>query len=247
MSLFINGDDFGMTESCSRAIAEALCGGMIDGATMAANGGYFEEAAALAKSLGFTDKIGVHLNLTEGRPLTDGMRSVTAFVCDGRFHKGYLSDPRRLDEREQAAVRAELSAQIDRVRSAGISALRADSHHYIHTFEYIAPLVAEVCREKGIVRLRINRTFDTPERPRITKGRIGNDFWRLMGFETTERFGRMSDIGSVPAEGDTEIMVHPDYDKDGALIDRTGVSDGAPRSGRVLRPKIKTVAMISDL
>ena len=237
MSLFINGDDFGMSKSCTLAIAEAIEKELIDGTTMMANGEDFEEAAALAASLGFAGKIGVHLNLTEGAPLTEEIKTVSAFVAGGRFHKEYLKNPCPLTEREQAAVFIELAAQIKRIRQAGINVVRADSHHYIHTFIHIAPLVAEVCRKNGIKRIRINRTFDTPDRPMITDGRIENSFWRAQGFETTARFGRMSDItpGNIPA--DTEIMVHPDHDKNGVLIDRTGTAHGCPAGAQLIRIK----------
>ena len=237
MSIFINGDDFGMSKSCSLAIAEAIEKGLIDGTTMMANGEYFIEAATISASRGFDRKIGVHLNLTEGVPLTEEIESVKAFVADGRFNKEYLKNPRPLTEREQAAVCAELTAQINRIRQAGINAVRADSHHYIHTFVHIAPLVAKVCKESGIKRIRINRTFDTPDRPMITEGRIENSFWRAQGFETTAHFGRLSDItpGNIPA--DTEIMVHPDYDKNGVLIDRTGTAHGCPAGARIIRIK----------
>ena len=237
MSLFINGDDFGMSKSCSLAIAEAIEKGLIDGTTMMANGEYFIEAATISASRGFDRKIGVHLNLTEGVPLTEEIKSVKAFVADGRFHKDYLKNPRPLTEREQAAVCAELTAQINRIRQAGINAVRADSHHYIHTFVHIAPLVAKVCKENGIKRIRINRTFDTHDRPVITYGRIENSYWRAQGFETTAYFGRLSDItpGNIPA--DTEIMIHPDYDKNGVLIDRTGTADGCPTGAQLIRIK----------
>lgn len=237
MSLFINGDDFGMSKSCTLAIAEAIEKELIDGTTMMANGEYFDEAAALAASLGFAGKIGVHLNLTEGAPLTEEIKTVSAFVAGGRFHKEYLKKPCPLTEREQAAVFIELAAQIKRIRQAGINVIRADSHHYIHTFVHIAPLVAEVCRKNGIKRIRINRTFDTPERPIMTDGRIDNSFWCARGFETTAHFGRMSDVelGKIP--DDTEIMVHPDYDKNGVLIDRTGTADGYPTGVQIKRIK----------
>ncbi len=237
MSLFINGDDFGMSKSCSLAIAEAIEKGLIDGTTMMANGEYFIEAATISASRGFDRKIGVHLNLTEGVPLTEEIKSVKAFVADGRFHKEYLKNPCPLTEPEQAAVCVELTAQINRIRQAEINAVRADSHHYIHTFAHIAPLVAKVCKENGIKRIRINRTFDTPDRPVITCGRIENSYWRAQGFETTAYFGRLSDItpGNIPA--DTEIMIHPDYDKNGVLIDRTGTADGCPTGAQLIRIK----------
>lgn len=228
MRLFINGDDYGMNRSCSCAIGEALGRGLIDGTTMMANGEYFDEAVKLSFECGFQGKIGVHFNLTEGRPLTKEITKITAFVRDGFFHKEYLRSPRPLTNAEQAAVYSELSAQVTKIKQAGINVTRADSHHYIHTIEHLAPIIARVCREQGIRQIRLNRTFDTSERPAVTVGRISNDFWRKNGFDTTDNFGRPADLQSGIVRGYTEIMVHPDYDKNRILIDRTGLSDGYP-------------------
>lgn len=228
MKLIINGDDFGLNESCSLAIAEAMQRGLIDRTTMTANGEYFEKAAIIANFLCFTDRVGVHFNLTEGRPLTEEIAEIPDFVTEGRFNKKYLRDPRPLSEKEQAAVFGELSAQAERIKSMDIPLTHADSHHYIHTFVHIAPIVARVCAEQEITSIRINRTFDSPKRPRITEGRASNSLWRERGFETTAHFGRLSDIRGIEPPDDLEIMVHPDYNKRRELIDRTGVEDGFP-------------------
>ena len=235
MRVFLNGDDFGLTESCSRAIAEALQRGIIHGTTMMATGEYFEQAASLARDRGFARQVGVHFNLTEGAPLTEDIRSVAAFVRDGRFHKDYLRDPQPLSQAAQAAVIAELTVQVERIRAAGFPVTRADSHHYVHNLAALAPLVAQVCRANGIVRIRLNRTFSTPARPQVTAGRIDNAWWRAQGFVTTAHFGRLSDLANADVDGDVEIMVHPDYDRNGVLIDRTGMSEGFP-TGTPLTP-----------
>lgn len=220
----INGDDFGMNERCSRAIAQAFLEERITDTTMMANGVYFDEAVILAREQGFADKIGIHFNLTEGEPLTEAIKAFSDFVSDGRFHKQYWQNPRPLTDEQQEAVYLELSAQAKKLRQTGIKITHCDSHHYVHNYACIAPIVARVCKEYGIYKVRLNRTFDTPERPKITEHRIDNGWWREQGFITAEHFGRLSDIGSdIP--DNTEIMVHPDFDKDGNLVDRAGVAD----------------------
>lgn len=224
--LTVNGDDFGMNERCSRAIARAFDEGMITDTTMMANGAYFDEAVALAGERGFSDKIGIHFNITEGEPLTEAIKDLPAFVSDGRFHKQYLKRPYPLSGDESDAVYRELCAQIERIRSAGISVTHADSHHYIHNDSYLAPIVARVCREYGINKIRLNRTFDTAQRPRVTENRIENSWWREQGFMTTAHFGRLADVKEIAVPDSTEIMVHPDLDREGCLIDRTGMTGG---------------------
>ena len=226
MSIIINGDDYGMNRRCSEAIARAFGEGLITDTTMMANGGYFEEAVALAAAEGFSDKIGIHFNLTEGEPLSGDIRGLSAFVSVGGFHKGFLKIPRPLSEDERAAVYAELSAQAARISGAGIGITHADSHHYIHNNIYLAPIVSRVCKEYGICKIRLSRTFDTPDRPRVTQNVIDNSFWRQAGFKTAAHFGRLSDVMGGDIPDGAEIMVHPDFDRNGGLIDRTGVEDG---------------------
>ena len=226
--IIINGDDFGMTGSASRAIARAFCENLITDSTMMANGAFFEEAVILAKENGFSDRIGVHFDLTEGAPLTAAIRTLPQFVSDGRFHKDYLRDPKPLTPGEQEIVYAELFAQIERIKRAGLIPTHADSHHYIHTLSSIAPIVAAVCRDHGIVRIRLNRTLDTPAHPRITENRMDNAFWTEQGFRTTRDFGRLTDIGETEIPDLCELMAHPDLDRDGSLIDRVSVRSGVP-------------------
>lgn len=226
--IIINGDDFGMNAGCSLAIAAAFDRGLITDTTMMANGLYFDEAASLAKRKGFRDRIGIHFNLTEGVPLTREILSAADFVRDGRFHKSYTKAPGPLNEEVRAAVFIELCAQLQRLTDAGLRITHADSHHYIHTFSQLAPIAAAACRRFGIGKIRLNRTFDTPEHPRPAADRADNAFWRENGFITTVHFGRRADFVNAPIPDGTEVIVHPDFDRDGRLIDRLGMRDGHP-------------------
>lgn len=226
--IIINGDDLGMTAGASLAIARAFSENLITDTTMMANGAYFEEAVILAKENGFSDRVGVHLNLTEGKPLTTAIRALPLFVLDGCFRKSYLRDPRPLTPLEQELIYAELSAQIGRLISAGLTPTHADSHHYVHTLSYIAPIVAAVCRDHGIDRVRLNRTLETPSHPRTAGNRVDNAFWTEQGFRTTRDFGRLTDIGETEIPDLCELMAHPDLDRDGRLIDRVSVRGADP-------------------
>lgn len=227
--LIINGDDFGMNAHCTKAIAQAFCEGLITDTTMMANGDCFDEAVALARQQGFIHNIGIHFNLTEGEPLTEDIRKLTDFVIDGAFHKQFLQNPHALSERETEAVDRELCAQVERIKNAEISITHADSHHYIHNDPYLAPIVARVCRRYGIEKIRLQRNLFHE------KEQENNLFWRKNGFITTAFFGRMSDIEQAEIPDSTEIMVHPDFDKNGVLIDRAGVEDSAPVGKKLVK------------
>lgn len=227
--IYITADDFGMNESCSLAIAAAFREGIVNFTSMAANGEYFDEALDIALREGFSDKIGIHLNLTEGAPLSVGSEALTDFVTGGRFNKSYSWDT-ALTEEEQELVYSELEAQLKRLTSSGIKPTHADSHHYIHNAPFIAPVAERLCREYGIRRLRLMPDRGTPN----SEAPAYKDRLRAEGFVTAERFLRLRDVRGRDIPDGTELLVHPDLDRDGRLIDRLGMMDGYPFGERLL-------------
>ena len=69
--MIVIADDFGLSEEVNAAIVEAFDRGLLTGASIIANMPAFEEACELAAEHGFQDRVGTHLNLTEGTPLTE--------------------------------------------------------------------------------------------------------------------------------------------------------------------------------
>lgn len=223
--VIINADDFGMNESCTRAIAEAFERGLVNYTSIMANGGYFYEAVALAKERGFLDKTGIHFNITEGTPLTEGIKKLPDFVTDGKFNKRY-DKTKPLSPDEENAIYAELTAQVEKVKKVGVTITHADSHHYVHCFPHIAPIAERVCTEHGIARLRIMRNWGSVSADERLNADSYRDSLRAKGFNTTDYFGRLREAEGKALPDSIELLVHPDYDKDGRLIDRRGVEDG---------------------
>ncbi|MBQ1453117.1 MAG: ChbG/HpnK family deacetylase [Ruminococcus sp.] len=122
----------------------------------------------------------------------------------------------------------ELDAQISKLEAAGVKLTHADSHHHIHTGVFIAPIAARVCKAHGINKMRLHRNLGSINAvKRIVKKRY-NRWLRRQGFVTTEYFAYVMDIRDAVIPANTEIMVHPDFDKDGVLIDRRGMEGGFP-------------------
>ena len=225
--IIINADDFGLNEHCSRAIAQAFREGKITDTTMMSTGEYFDEAVELAKEQGFIDKIGIHLNLTEGEPLTEDIKCCSRFVTDGRFNKQY-DRKKKLTKEEKSAIYKELTAQVEKIQNAGITITHADSHHHIHTGIFVAPIAVKVCKEHWINKMRLHRNLGQINAiKRFVKKRY-NHWLCKQGMITTDYFAYIVDIENVDIPDNTEIMVHPDFDKNGVLIDRHGVENGFP-------------------
>ena len=166
--LVVNADDFGMADSINEGILEAHRRGIVTSTTLLANGSAFDAAVAMARSapkLG----VGVHLNLTQGAPVADAAQ-VPSLVAGGEFARppavllrGVLSGRVRLDDLER-----ELSAQIEKVRAAGIAITHLDGHKHVHMLPRVFPVV-----------LRLAKRFGVPAVRRATEGSGG--MWRLLG------------------------------------------------------------------
>ena len=227
MKLIINADDFGITKSCTKAIFDAFNGGLITDTTVVANGEAFDFANDLSVGQNIRENIGIHFNLTQGVPLTEDIKRYEKFVSDGKFH-GKVNRLKPLSAEEKRAVYKELTAQIEKIEKAGITVTHADSHHHIHTAVFIAPIVLKVCKEHGIEKIRLHRNIGSISAGKKFVKKLYNCYLKSKGFKTTEYFGSLEDIAAGLPNGITEIMVHPDYDEKGILIDRIDMVDEKP-------------------
>ncbi len=81
--LIINADDFGLNSSVNRAIVDLFTNGLINSATLMANMPAFDEAISLVHKYNLAPKIGLHLVLTEGTPLTEEIKKIP-FLFNGK-------------------------------------------------------------------------------------------------------------------------------------------------------------------
>lgn len=224
----INADDYGLTESCSKAIAEAFEKGLITDTTACANGEYIEEAFHLAKQKGFLKNVGIHINLTEGKPLTEGIANDPFFCENGLFH-GHIDRLKKPTKEQLAKLEAEVTAQVERLLALGYELSHADSHHHIHTCVYFEETIKDVLFRFGVKKLRLHRNIGRiPFYKRIVKNWY-NKKLRKQGFTTCQYFGSAEDLIlwiKKPKKGICEIMVHPDYNEEGVLIDRVWEENG---------------------
>lgn len=153
--LIVNADDFGLTEGVNRAILGGHHNGIITSATLMANGPAFDSAVVAclaAAALG----VGVHLNLTHGRPVSR-LTDVPSLVApDGCFYPSPAGLVQQILTRRVrlAEVERELRSQIDKVASAGVRITHLDSHKHIHVVPQLFNVVVKLAREYGIRCIR---------------------------------------------------------------------------------------------
>jgi predicted glycoside hydrolase/deacetylase ChbG (UPF0249 family) len=141
--LIVNADDFGLTPGVSAGILCARRHGIVTSTTVLVNA-YIDRrqlAAALDTGMG----LGLHVNLTLGRPLSGGRSLVGA---DGYF---------RHDARRAAAgagvrdVEREVEAQIERFATlTGRAPTHLDTHHHVGLHAPVAEVVLAAARRLGV-------------------------------------------------------------------------------------------------
>tara|TARA_B110000438_G_scaffold204160_2_gene195857 strand:- start:1215 stop:2063 length:849 start_codon:yes stop_codon:yes gene_type:complete len=217
----VNADDFGLTGDVTRGILAAHRNGQVSSTTLMVNTPGTEEAVEAASdhpNLG----IGLHFNLTEGRPLTDAPSLVDG---DGRFLlRGELLGRAFRRQIDPDDVARELDAQLSRFHDLGLTPTHMDSHQHVHMAPPIFRAMGPVLRGQ-VHRLRVAR----PPRPGSIGGsgvrsRIRNTFMTLAASNIRRHFSgatndRLVSLHLLPTEQD---WVTEDYAR---VVDQTGPAD----------------------
>jgi predicted glycoside hydrolase/deacetylase ChbG (UPF0249 family) len=247
-SLVVNADDLGLTVGVNDGIFDAHDHGILTSASLFASAPATFDAIRRARSrpsLG----VGVHLALVDGTPTLPPSRVPTLVEDDGRFRrswKPFIVACLR-GKVSLAEVELELTAQVERLRSAGVRPTHLDAHKHVHAYPPVFAIVARLARRFGVPVLRVpyerwpSIAGDDDRRGTMRLQALLNAAtlpWARRDYRTaashdvrTPHFiGRIhTGILSVDAlaglvralqPGVTELMVHPGY-ADGEL-ERTG-------------------------
>ena len=211
--LIVNADDFGLTPGVSAGILDAHRHGIVTSTTVLVTADPDREQVRRAREAGLG--MGLHVNLTLGRPLT----AARSLVDDsGRF----IRDARRAAFRaDPEDVRAEVEAQVDRFISlVGRPPTHLDTHHHVGTYSPVREVVLEAARRLGVPV----RSQDASARDRA----------RAAGLKTTDHFfgesgpaaywtlaTTLRHLRALPA-GLSEFMTHPGRYDDALGFSRYG-------------------------
>jgi hopanoid biosynthesis associated protein HpnK len=153
--LIVNADDFGLAESVNRGIIVAHCDGILTSASLLANGSAFDQAVATSRQFPRLS-VGVHLNISEGRPVSPAARIPSLVNRHGELHLSplrlWIKILRRQIDLED--IRSECRAQILKVVDAGITPTHLDGHLHMHVLPQLAPILIALAGEFRIRNVR---------------------------------------------------------------------------------------------
>ncbi len=204
--LIVTADDFNLSEGVSRGIIAAHRHGIVTETSVMVNLGDLHQASVmLAEAPQLA--LGLHLNITRGRPLAP-LRDVAALLgADGLFRGAPQTLPASLPA---DAVRGEFQAQCEAfVGAFGRLPHHLDTHHHVHQH----PVVLDVLLDLAMAWQLPVRSIDGLMRLTITARGIGTP-GHFVGDAGDEPYWTVTRLISAIRElppGVTELMCHPGY------------------------------------
>lgn len=177
--VILSADDFGISPGVNHAVIAAHNEGSLTHASLMVNMPFAREACSRKHGEAPGLKVGLHLNLSTGTPISPPA-GVSALVDGGgRFRHGFvgllllpLVTTGRDEMRRQ--VEEEIESQIRECLRLGIRPEHIDSHRHVHAIPWIFRITMDLARRYGIGRVRILNeslleTLKLPHRMRMLR------------------------------------------------------------------------------
>ncbi len=247
-SLVVNADDLGLTVGVNDGIFDAHDHGILTDASLFTGAPATPDAIRRARSrpsLG----LGAHLALVDGIPTLPPRLIPSLVEDDGRFRrswKPFIVACLR-GQVSLAEVELELTAQIERLRSAGVRLTHLDAHKHVHAYPPVFAIVARLAGRFGVPVVRVPYERRSPiGGDRNARGTLRVQAllnaamlpWARRDYRIAEAYGvrtpqfvgrihtgilspgALAGLVRALQPGVTELMVHPGYTDD--ELERTG-------------------------
>ena len=147
MKLIINSDDLGLSKSISDGIIEGIKEGVITSTSVMANMEYAEYAIKEAIENNI-DCIGLHINLTKGKPIIPNP-NLTDINGDFLGQLSQINNTKLTYEDTYNEIKAQISL-IDKYSEGKIKLDHLDSHHMISENKNIRKAIIDIAKEYSI-------------------------------------------------------------------------------------------------
>lgn len=130
--LIVNADDFGLSRAVTDAIIDCHLNGIVTSTTIMVNTPAFEYSVLKAKELAELG-IGLHINLTQGKPVSD-VNDVFSLLNDKGEFLNNAEQRKNLmffNPIKYKQLKKEISMQFQKAVDSGIRLTHFDSHHHI--------------------------------------------------------------------------------------------------------------------
>jgi len=164
--LIVTGDDFGLALPVNEAVIEAHRRGILTAASLMVGEEFSRDAVERARQIPSL-KVGLHLTLVEGHPVSDP-RLIPDLVDPGGSFSNHLA---RAGFRFffhpgiRSQLETEIRAQFEAFRQTGLVLDHADSHNHMHLHPTVLRLMLKVGKDYGLTAVRL------PNEPPLRSGK----------------------------------------------------------------------------
>ncbi len=227
MKTIINADDLGYSYSINQAIFRAISLKNVSQATVMVNMPAFKDACEAAVRNDLNSSIGLHINLTEGSPISTRMKNNKKFVNSvGNFrHTNVKYFRNRLfffNKSDLFCIIEEIESQIKLYLEKGFTLMHLDSHHHIHTNLSLIFIFILLGKKYKFKSMRISRNLMGKKESNLKKlYKVILNLIIRKSFCTVKFFGEYNSYYKYynkTKNSDVEIMVHPDF-IEGSIVD----------------------------
>jgi predicted glycoside hydrolase/deacetylase ChbG (UPF0249 family) len=216
MKIILNADDLGYDLPLNQKVFDLMEDHKLTSSTIIVNAPAFDDACRYIpknKHCSF----GIHLNLTEFKPVSKNKFLYPILDSNGNFSK----DIRLINMNRNLmyAVFDEWSAQVEKLIKEGINISHIDSHGHIHTDPRLFYVLKKIQKKYSLNRVRISQNIYSLENKISSLLVFKKKLWNfaLHYFPrtiTTNYFGDIEDFIKLPKKDisriDTvELMTHP--------------------------------------
>ncbi len=149
--LVVSADDFGLTDGVCRAVLRGHREGIVTATSLLAVGRSFDLAVRMLADHPGLD-VGAHLAIVgEDPPLLSAREIPTLVDRRGAFPLSYRTVVARAatGRLDPADVRREFTAQLARIRSAGVRVTHLDTHQHTHLWPSVGRVVLDLAADAG--------------------------------------------------------------------------------------------------
>ncbi len=207
--IIFNADDLGYSHGVNQGILYCYQHGVVNSTSLMVNMSYFEEAVELISD-NHLKNIGLHFNLTEGKPILKTHRTIVD--DEGNF----LREIHQNTKSNAKEIWDELEAQYLKAIQAGIQINHFDTHHHIHMTQSLRKLFGIFSKRYNMPLRKVQYTSRNPiKRFKLDRDLRGTPFYTknfsslFYGENATEE--NLLKLLNNNKGKDLEIMCHPGY------------------------------------
>ncbi len=156
-NLIVTADDFGISLGVNQAIIKAHINGGLTNASLMVNANYLDNALQLARQQAPNLKLGLHINITTGKPVSQQKHIPHLLNKDGNFKYGPVSllVQTLLNPHIMPEIEKEITAQIKKLQDYNVQINHFDGHHHVQMIPRIFKIVTNLAKKHNIQQLRI--------------------------------------------------------------------------------------------